>query len=126
MAAVTARSSSRRRRPCDTLFHSNANPSSSLVSADPPAALHHQIRKVNVGDGGLPPLYPTQRGEDHLLFSARRFRGALSLFIDIHVDIFQLYDVSKGKKTALYLVSHTKQISFDKFYAGRIKKKTLK
>lgn len=41
------------------------------------------------------------------------------------VDIFQLYDVSKGKKRALYIISHTKQISFDEFYAGRILKKDL-
>lgn len=48
------------------------------------------------------------------------------MFTDIHVDIFQLYDVSKGKKkSSLTVVSHTKQISFDKFYAWRVKKKDL-
>lgn len=33
-----------------------------LVSADPQTTLHHQIRKVSVGDGGFPPLHTT-RGE---------------------------------------------------------------
>lgn len=33
------------------------------VSTDPPTTLHHQIRKVSVGDGGFPSLYTTQRGE---------------------------------------------------------------
>lgn len=48
------------------------------------------------------------------------------MFVDIYVDIFQLYDVCKGKKRALALVPHTKKIRLEKFYVGEGNQITLK
>lgn len=104
-----------------------------FVFADPQTTLHHQIRKVSVGDGGFPPLHAT-RGEhcsrvggapggSRYLLVQESSRGGkvrakaipsisamhggivgLDWWLMFAFIVFQLYDACKGKSSQVRLL----------------------